>query len=146
MKNRSLFRVLLFLFTLALLGSAFWVVGMISVNPRQTFMMSNVSISLDFEDHQFLAVTISRFEYGTRQVCMRFDYSRLEEDLPVRVIWDHNSKRVQAESYTLEAPHGTKIYCLLKEDGSPLPRGSFSVSVQPNSEREAMPKFHFEIY
>ncbi|MBQ8694009.1 MAG: hypothetical protein IJ576_01210 [Synergistaceae bacterium] len=146
MKNRSLFILLLILFTLGLIALIFWAVERSSVNPKQSFMMSNVSISIDFEDHQFLAGTISRFEYGTRQVCMRFDYSRLENDLPVRVIWDHDSKRVQAESYTLTAPYGTRIFCLLKEDGSPLPKGSYSVAVQPETQRTAMPKFHFEIY
>ncbi len=143
MKEKS-FLVLLVPFTVGLIALSFWVISKNSVKPQQSFMMSNVSISIDFEDHQFLAGTISRFEYGTRQVCMRFDYSRLEADGDIQVIWDYGEKRVQAETYTLTAPSGTRTYCLLKEDGSPLPKGRYSVMIQYGS--VAMPKFHFEIY
>lgn len=147
MKNRSFFLVLLVSFTLGLIALSFWVIERNSVKPKQSFMMSNVSISIDFEDHQFLAGTISRFAYGTRQVCMRFDYSRLEDDMEIQVIWDHGDKRVQAENYILTAPSGTRTYCILKEDGSLLPRGTYSVMIQPaNNSAGAMPKFHFEIY
>ncbi|MCR5346282.1 MAG: hypothetical protein K6E38_00725 [Fretibacterium sp.] len=144
MKLKSLFPWLLMVFALALTLLVFWMVGRGRLKPRLELMISNVSVGVDFEDHPFLAGTASRFAYGTRQVCLRFDYSRLEEDTPVVILWDMDGKRVQAESYELLAPSGTKMYCLLREDGSPLPRGSYAVIIQCGP--EFTPTFHFEIY
>jgi len=144
-KLKSLFPWLLMAFALSLTLLVFWmVVGKSSLKPRMELMISNVSVSVDFEDHPFLAGMASRFAYGTRQVCLRFDYSRLEEDAPVVILWDREDKRIQAESYELTAPSGTKMYCLLKEDGSPLPRGAYTVTIQCGP--EFTPTFHFEIY
>ena len=131
-------------FTLALALLVFWIVGRGSLKPGLELMISNVSVSVDFEDHPFLAGMASRFAYGARQVCLRFDYSRLEEDAPVMILWDREDKRVQAESYELVAPSGTKMFCLLRDDGSPLPRGTYTVTIQCGP--EFMPTFHFEIY
>lgn len=131
-------------FTLALTLLVFLMVGRSNLKPKLELMISNVSLSVDFEDHPFLAGTASRFAYGTRQVCLRFDYSRLEKDVPVMILWDMEGRRIQAESYELAAPSGTKMYCLLKEDGSPLPRGSYAVTIQCGP--ELAPTFHFEIY
>ena len=107
-------------------------------------LISNVSVSIDFEDHQFLAGTVFRFPYGAEQVCLRFDYSRLESDVPVEILWDWEEKRVQIGDYTLSAPSGTRTYALRRKDGSPLPQGSYAVTIQCGP--EIRPRFHFEIY
>ena len=143
-KHKSFFLLLLTASALALLFLSFWAVRQNSLKPGQGFMISNVSVSVDFEDHHFLAGTASSFAYGARQVCVRFDYSRLEANSPVEVFWDWDGKRVQAETYDLPAPSGTRMYCLLKEDGSPLPRGIYTVTIQCLD--EVMPQFHFEIH
>lgn len=136
---------LIVLFTLLITLLSFWVVGRSSVRPMgQGFMISDVSVSVDFERHQFLTGTVSRFPYGARQVCVRFNYSRLADGAPIDVIWAWDEKRVQADTYEVPAPSGTRMYCLLKEDGSPLPRGKYTVEIR--SRAESMPKFHFEIY
>ena len=143
MKHRF-FLLLLGSFIVALTSLVLWTAGRNSLRPARELMISNVSVSVDFEDHQFLAGTAFRFAYGARQVCLRFDYSRLEEDARIEVLWDWEDKRVQAEKFVLPAPSGTKMYSLLKEDGSPLPRGAYAVTIQCDPEVE--PRFHFEIY
>lgn len=144
MKHKSFFPLLLISFAVALTILSFWVVRKNSLNPRQGFTISNVSVSVDFDDRRFLAGTASRFPYGTRQVFVRFDYSCLEANSSMDLSWDWGQKRVQSETYELSAPSGTRMYCLLKEDGSPLPRGMYTVTIQCLT--EIMPNFHFEIY
>lgn len=115
-----------------------------SVTPGRALLISNVSLSTDFEDHQFLAGTVFRFEYGAAQVCLKFDYSRLEADAPVEIIWNLGEKRAQIGYHVLSAPSGTRMYALRKEDGSPLQQGSYSVTIQCG--QDIRPRFHFEIY
>lgn len=143
-EKRKPFLLLLVFFALVLTALSFWVVRENSVKPSQSFMISNVAVNVDFENRQFLVGTVSRFAYGARQVCVRFDYSRVEEGSQIEVVWDWGEKRIQTEIYDLPAPSGSRMYCLLKEDGSPLPRGSYTVGIIYRS--EPMPKFHFEIY
>lgn len=143
-RQKSFFLLLLVAFALGLTLLSFWVVRMNRARPEQGFMMSNVSVSVEFKDRQFLTGTTSRFAYGARQVYFRFDYSRLERDTQIDVLWAWGEKRVQAETYDLPAPSGTRVYCLLKENGSPLPRGPYAVTVRCGT--ELMPTFHFEIY
>ena len=115
-----------------------------SVRPSGALLISNVSLSTDFEDHQFLAGTVFRFEYGATQICLKFDYSRLETDAPIEIIWDLDGKRAQIGYHVLSAPSGTRMYALRKDDGSPLPPGSYSVTIRCGP--DIKPRFHFEIY
>lgn len=144
MRQRHFFSLLAGGFALALAFLTFLAVERSTVKPRQELMISNVSVSVDFDDHQFLAGTAFRFPQGAKQVCVRFDYSRLEEDATLDVLWDWEGKRVQAGSYALTAPSGTRMYSLLKEDGSPLPLGSYAVTLRCGE--DMAPQFHFEIY
>lgn len=107
-------------------------------------MISNVAISVDLEARRFLAGTVSRFPYGARQVCLRFDYSSVRKGADIEVLWHLGEQLIQRDSYELPSTSGTRMYCLLKEDGSPLPRGAYTVNVI--CEEETLPKFHFEIY
>lgn len=144
MSQKNFFPLLAGGFVLALAFLTFLVVKRSTVNPRQDLMISNVSLSVDFDDHQFLAGTAFRFPQGARQVCVRFDYSRLEEDTKMNILWDWEGKRVQAGVYDLAAPSGTRMYSLLKEDSSPLPLGSYTVTLRCGE--DMAPQFHFEIY
>ena len=142
--KQKFFLLLLGFFIAALAFLAFWLVGWSSVKPNEGILISNVSVSTDFEDHQFLAGIVFRFAQGTKQVCLRFDYSRLESDLPIEIFWDWGEKRVQIGHHVLSVPSGTRIYALKKEDGSPLPAGSYAVTIQCGA--DVKPRFHFEIF
>ncbi len=142
--KQKFFLLLLGFFIAALALLAFWLVGRSSVKPGEDLLLSNVSISTDFEDHQFLAGTVFRFAHGTKQICLRFDYSRLTKDLPIEIFWDWEEKRVQIGHHILSAPSGTRVYALKKEKDSPLPPGSYAVTIRCGP--DISPRFHFEIY
>ncbi|MBQ7263956.1 MAG: hypothetical protein IJR14_09610 [Synergistaceae bacterium] len=143
-QRQRIFPWLLISCAVSLMVAIFWFVGASSVKPTQGLMISNVSVSVGIEDRPFLAGTVSRFRHGARQVCIRFDYDRLQDSEQIDVLWDWGEKRVQEERYALPAPSGTRMYCLLKEDGSPLPMGPYTVTIQRGD--EILPQFHFEIY
>lgn len=144
MTRRRPFLLLLIVFTVLLTLLSFLVVRQISIHPSESFMISNVTVNVDPHDRKFLTGTVSRFPYGSRQVCLYFDYARVEEGSEIQVVWSWGDKVVQAETYPLPAPSGSRMYCLLQESGIPLPKGNYTIGIMYRS--EAMPKFHFEIY
>ena len=107
-------------------------------------MIYDVVISTEVDDKLRLTGAVSRFPYGSRQMCLRFNYSKVTEGSEVRVLWFLGEKLVQSDSYALSTSSGTKIYCLVKENGQPLPKGSYSVAILDNAER--ISDFRFEIY
>ena len=86
MTRRKPFLFLLIVFTFVLTLLSFWVVRQNSVRPDESFMISNVTINVDLHDRRFLTGTVSRFPYGSRQVCLYFDYSRVEEDGEIQIV------------------------------------------------------------
>ena len=144
MSRRKPFLFLLVAFTFVLTLLSFWVVRQNSVRPSDSFMISNVTINVDLQERRFLTGTVSRFPYGSRQVCLYFDYVRVEEGSEVQVVWRWGGKVVQAETYPIPSPSGSRMYCLLQESGVPLPRGNYTVGIVYRS--KAMPVFRFEIY
>ena len=138
------FLMIVTLFAIVLPLLSFWVIQQNSVKPSETFLIHNVMINTEFDSHRRLTGTVSRFPYGARQVCLHFDYSRVTVGSSVVLEWRWGEKLVQTDTYRLTEPSGSKIYCLLLENGQPLYRGSYSVGMIYRSER--IPEFHFEIY
>ncbi len=137
-----LFIVIIFAIALPLLS--FWVIRYNSARPSDTFLIHNVALTTELDKHRRITGTISRFSYGARQVCLRFDYSRVTAGSTLQVEWRCGEKLVKVNSYELSESSGSKIYCLLLENGQPIPRGIYSIGLIYRSER--IPDFRFEIY
>ena len=131
-------------FATVLLLLSFWVIRQNSNNPSESLLIHDVVISTEVDDTTRLTGAVSRFPYGSRQICMRFNYSRAAEGAEIRLLWFKGDRLIQSDTYELGASSGTKIYCLTREDGQPLPRGSYSVGILSNAER--ISDFRFEIY
>ena len=144
MKKKKPFVALVIFFASVLLLLSFWVIRQNSSKPSESLLIHDVVISTEVDDTKRLTGAVSRFLYGSRQICMRFNYSRAAEGAEIRVVWFLGDKLVQADTYTLSAAAGTKIYCLVRDNGQPLPKGSYSVAVFNNS--ELISDFRFEIY
>jgi len=71
----------------------------------------------------------SAFSYGTRQLCLWFEYSRAGDDENIRVRWYYRGRPIHSQEVVLDPGSGAKAFCLLLEDGSPLPKGSYSVRI-----------------
>ena len=136
--------MLVVFFATVLLLLSFWVIHQNSNKPSESLMIYDVVISTEVDDKLRLTGAVSRFPYGSRQICLRFNYSKATEGGEIRILWFSGEKPVQSDSYLLPTSSGTKIYCLVKEDGQPLPKGSYSVAILNNAER--LSDFRFEIY
>ena len=137
-----LFIVVFFATILPLLS--FWVIRQNSSKPGESLMIHNVVVSSEMDSRLRLTGAVSRFLYGSRQVYLRFDYSKATEGSEIRILWFMGDKLVQSDTYTLSTPSGSKIYCLVRENGQPLPKGSYSIGILYKTER--IPDFKFEIY
>ena len=145
-KKKKPFVSLVIFFATILLLLSFWVIRQNSNKPGESLLIHDVVISTEVDDTTRLTGAVSRFPYGSRsrQICMRFNYSRAAEGAEVRIVWFKGDSLIQSDTYYLGAPSGIKIYCLAREDGQPLPRGSYSVGILSNTER--ISDFRFEIY
>ena len=145
-KKKKPFVLFVIFFATVLLLLSFWVIRQNSNKPGESLLIHDVVISTEVDDTTRLTGAVSRFPYGSqsRQICMRFNYSRAAEGAEVRILWFLGDKLIQSDTYDLGASSGTKIYCLARGDGQPLPRGSYSVGILSNAER--ISDFRFEIY
>ncbi|MDR1622536.1 MAG: hypothetical protein LBS00_09195 [Synergistaceae bacterium] len=143
-KRRKSFLLIVILFATVLLLLSFWVIRQNSNKPSEVLMIHNVVVSTELDDKLRLTGTVSRFPHGSRQVFLRFDYSKAIDDSKVKILWFLGEKLVQADTYKLFASSGSKVYCLVRENGQPLPRGPYSLGILSNSER--LFDFRFEIY
>jgi len=146
MKKKKPFVLFVIFFAAVLLLLSFLVIHHNSSKPSESLLIHDVVISTEVDDTMRLTGAVSRFAYGerSRQVCMRFNYSRAAEGAEIRILWFMGDELIQSDTYYLGASAGTKIYCLAREDGQPLPKGSYSVGILSNSER--ISGFRFEIY
>jgi hypothetical protein len=142
-ERRRTFLALVVFFATVLLFLSFWVVRQNRGKPDVSLRIRNVTISTELDDRLRLTGAISRFPYGSRQVFLRFDYG-LARDAEVRVHWYTGDKLVLAEGYVLPAPSGSRVYCLVLENGQPLPKGLYSIEILHATER--FPNFKFESY
>ena len=143
-KKRKPFVLLAVFFAVVLLLLSFWVIRQNSNKPSESLLIHDVVISTEVDNTTRLTGAVSRFPYGSRQICMRFNYSKATEGAEIRILWFAGDKLVQADLYTLSASSGSKIYCLTLENGRPLPRGPYSVGILNKAER--ISDFRFEIY
>ena len=143
-KKKRPFVSLAIFFATVLLLLSFWVIRQNSNNLGESLLIHDVVISTEVDDTRRLTGTVSRFPYGSRQICMRFNYSKAAEGAEIRILWFMGDKLIQSDSYALTATSGARIYCLAREDGQPLPRASYSVGIFNKAER--ISDFRFEIY
>ena len=143
-KKKKPFVLFVILFATVLLLLSFWVIRQNSNNPSESILIHDVVISTEVDDTTRLTGAVSRFPYGSRQVCLRFNYSKATEGAEIRILWFVGENLVHSDIYDLTASFGSKIYCLALEDGQPLPRGSYAVGISSNAERVS--DFRFEIY
>ena len=135
---------LVIFFAIVLLLLSFWVIRQNSNKPSESLLIHDVVISTEVDDTTRLTGVVSRFPYGSRQICLRFNYSKAMEGAEIGILWFGGDKLVHSDSYTLAASSGSRIYCLTQENGQPLPKGSYSVGILNKKER--ISDFRFEIY
>ncbi len=106
---------------------SFWAVR--SNKAAGSFEIHNVLMCDEVDDRmQPLGAEIG-VQLRCRAVVSGFDYSRASGGDGVRVKWYFRGRPIHSEVLRLTPGDGAKAFCLLLEDGSPLPRGSYSVRI-----------------
>ncbi len=126
-KNGRFFLLLISCVIVLLLVFSFWAVR--SNRAAGSFEIHNVLLCDEVDDKMQPVNAGSVFSYGSRQLCLWFDYSRASGGDGVRVRWFFRGRPIHSETLRLEPGDGARAYCLLLEDGSPLPKGSYSVRI-----------------
>ncbi|MDR2522538.1 MAG: hypothetical protein LBC93_02395 [Synergistaceae bacterium] len=129
MKIKRTFLLIVIFFATLLLLLAFWAIRRNSGSFSNSLVVYNVVVSTELDDKSNLMEVVSRFSYGARQVYLRFEYSKIEEEGEVIILWHMGEKLVQSDVYSLPGPSGTKVYSLVRENGQPLPRGTYAVTM-----------------
>ncbi len=110
-----------------LLVFSFWTLR--SNRAAGAFEIFNVTLKEEAEGNRGGSEGDAPFTYGTRQVCLRFDYARATSGDSVQVQWFFRDRAIHAEMFRLPPGDGSKAFCLLQEEGFPLPSGSYSVRI-----------------
>ena len=126
-RNGRFFLLLMSCVIILLLFFSFWAVR--SNKAAGSFEIHNVLMCDEVDDRMQPLGAGSVFSYGARQLCLWFDYSRASGGDGVRVRWYFRGRPIHSEVLRLPPGDGAKAYCLLLEDGSPLPKGSYSVRI-----------------
>ena len=126
-RNGRFFLLLMSCVIILLLFFSFWAVR--SNKAAGSFEIHNVLMCDEVDDRMQPLGAGSVFSYGARQLCLWFDYSRASGGDGVRVKWYYRGRPIHSEVLRLTPGDGAKAYCLLLEDGSPLPKGSYSVRI-----------------
>jgi len=143
--KRYIFFAVTLICTLALLFISILLVYHYIRKPSETVIIRNIVLSDEIENRTRLTGTVSRFSYGTRQIFLFFDFEKSQTETNIAVTWYYGGREVLTETYTLEGPSGSRIYGLLKEDGSLLPRGIYSLVITQDGDA-LIPEYVFNIF
>ena len=143
-RRKKPFLLLVFFFAAIFLLLSFWVIRRNSTKSNDSLMIHDVVISTDVDDTSRLTGAVSRFPYGSREVYLRFNYSKAALGSEIKLLWFCGEKLVEVGECALSEPSGAKVYCLMLENGQPLPRSPYSIAIVNKSER--LSDFLFEIY
>ena len=86
----------------------------------------------------------SNFDYGTRQICLWFEYCTEYESCELFLYWYFRDSLVFRETVDISSTTGKKTFCLLREDGYPLPWGDYRVRIELNGRN--LTTLNFSIY
>ncbi|MDR3321075.1 MAG: hypothetical protein LBS93_01395 [Synergistaceae bacterium] len=94
-----------------------------------SFRLGDIQICEELGDNMVPVNAGTTLPGGAKQVCLWFDYTKARVGDALEIVWKFGERRIQRDSYRLPASGGVRAFYLLKEDGSPLPAGSYSVEI-----------------
>ena len=111
---------------------------------REPFQLSQVIVCEDLDEKLQPLNPGSTFPYGSRQLCLTFNYQGAHEGDRLRIEWVHENRLIYQENVSLASGSGNKVFYLLKEDASPLPAGQNHVSIDLNGRQRAKVEFQIK--
>ncbi|MDR3075703.1 MAG: hypothetical protein LBU26_00250 [Synergistaceae bacterium] len=81
----------------------------------------------------------------SQQVCLWFSYSKARRGDSVEIEWYLNERMIQREIMRVSEAKGVRAFYLLREDGSSLEPGFYSVNISCNGRGKWMENFTVEV-
>jgi len=134
---------------LLLLSSGIFIVSTFALwtvfRTESTSFIFNRAVVCDEVDENYKPSGVaSCFDYGTRQICLWFDYLTEYESCEILIYWYFRDSLVFRETVDISSTTGKKTFCLLREDGYPLPWGDYRVRIELNGRNLTTLNFSIE--
>lgn len=108
----------------------------------ESFRIDKTVVCQELDDNRQPVKAQQDIPYGSRQICLWFKYSSASEGSHVQVSWLYGKDLVLTESLKLMTKDGTRAFYLLREDGTPLPVGSYTATVSTPARKWSEIKFN----
>lgn len=134
---------------LILLGLTVVVLVILSVVSLKTgllgssFRIDKAVVCVELDRNRLPHKVMNTIQYGTRQVCLWFQYSSAPEGNHLEVSWYYGKDLVLSEPLKLMTKDGVRTFYLLREEGTPLPVGKYRVIISSPTKR--LSELEFEI-
>ncbi len=96
-----------------------------------SFSIDEAVVCVDVDDSAIPWGVGDRFDFGVRQLCVLLGYSGGDDDT-VRFKWFFKGQLIHEEVQILGDGGSYRMFYILREDGSPLPVGPYSVQIDVN--------------
>ncbi|MDR3164872.1 MAG: hypothetical protein LBU13_04780 [Synergistaceae bacterium] len=97
-----------------------------------SFKMNEVLICEELDENLRPVSADRNISQESQQACLWFDYSGARRGDTIEISWYLSGEMIQRETVRLSSSEGIKAFYLLKEDGSPLAPGFYSVIISCN--------------
>ena len=108
-----------------------------------TFRIDKAVVCVELDRNRLPHKVMNTIQYGTRQVCLWFQYSSASEGNHLEVSWYYGKDLVLSEPLKLMTKDGVRAFYLLREEGTPLPVGKYRVTISSPTKR--LSELDFEI-
>lgn len=106
-----------------------------------SFRLDELVVCDDLDDNMNPNVAMNNFPGDTKQVCLWFEYSKARDGDMLDIRWRFDGNDIQHESFRIVHARGTRAFYLLREDGAPLPAGTYSVELMCNGRTKSVREF-----
>ena len=106
-----------------------------------SFRLDDVRICEELDDSLRPVNPGAALPGDAKQACLWFEYSRAREGDALEILWSFHGRAIQKDSYRLQEPEGTRAFYLLREDGTSLPGGAYTVEISCNGRGRRMEYF-----
>lgn len=96
---------------------------------NNSLLIEKSLVCLELNEKRAPLKIVTEFSHGVPQVCFWMKYRSGKVPRDIDITWIFDKQEVLSESQTLVSKEGIKVFYLLREDGSPLPDGSYKVIV-----------------
>lgn len=97
-----------------------------------SFRIDDIQICEELDENMKPVQVTGNFAGDAKQACLWFEYSRARVGDVLEIVWQLEETTIQKDSFRLSHEKGAKAFYLMKEDGSALLLGKYTVKINCN--------------